>query len=606
MSKWSFYTTNELKPKGWLLRQLEIQAEGLCGNLDKVWPDIAQSAWIGGDREGWERVPYWLDGFIPLAYLLENDDMVKRAKKYIDTIIAAQQDDGWICPCPDSERENYDSWAVLLITKVLTVYYDCSKDERVPDVIYRVLKNYYTLLSAGKIRLFEWAKYRWYEGFIAINFTYERYKEGWLLELAEILKEQGADYNQFVQLWQRPLNYWRQKTHIVNIAMMLKHEAVSFKLLGQHYTDNAEYLHDILQKYNSTAVEVFTGDECLSGLSPIQGTELCAVVEQMYSYELLYAITGQDKWAERLEVIAFNALPAAVSDDMWAHQYDQMSNQISCQRFPGKPIFSTNGREAHLFGLEPNSGCCTANFGQGWPKLALSAFMHSGNTVISCIGIPAELITDDKHIILETNYPFENSFKYSIEAKKGFTFAVRIPSFAENVMVNGKRAEGGHLEFDIAAGSVQEIDICFDTSPRFEKRPYGLNTVKYGSLVFSVPIKYEKKKYEYEKDGVIRKYPYCDYEYLPLSDWSYGFADKTLVPEKRPLSSIPFSSENPPLVIKANVQKIGWGLEERYLNVCAKVPCDTAALSQAEQILLYPYGCAKLRMTELPFATNKN
>lgn len=445
MSKWSFYTTNELKPKGWLLRQLEIQAEGLCGNLDKVWPDIAQSAWIGGDREGWERVPYWLDGFIPLAYLLENDDMVKRAKKYIDTIIAAQQDDGWICPCPDSERENYDSWAVLLITKVLTVYYDCSKDERVPDVIYRVLKNYYTLLSAGKIRLFEWAKYRWYEGFIAINFTYERYKEGWLLELAEILKEQGADYNQFVQLWQRPLNYWRQKTHIVNIAMMLKHEAVSFKLLGQQYTDNAEYLHDILQKYNSTAVEVFTGDECLSGLSPIQGTELCAVVEQMYSYELLYAITGQDKWAERLEVIAFNALPAAVSDDMWAHQYDQMSNQISCQRFPGKPIFSTNGREAHLFGLEPNYGCCTANFGQGWPKLALSAFMHSGNTVISCIGIPAELITDDKHIILETNYPFENSFKYSIEAKKGFTFAVRIPSFAENVMVNGKRAEGGHL-----------------------------------------------------------------------------------------------------------------------------------------------------------------
>ena len=606
MSEWRFYTTSELKPKGWLLRQLEIQADGLCGNLDKVWPDIARSAWIGGDREGWERVPYWLDGFIPLAYLLENDDMIKRAKKYIDTILAAQKEDGWICPCQDSEREKYDSWAVLLITKVLTVYYDCSKDERVPDVIYRVLKNYYTLLSTGKIRLFEWAKYRWYEGFIAINFTYERYKEAWLLELAKILKEQGADYNQFVQLWQEPLNYWRQKTHIVNIAMMLKHEAVSFKLLGQQYTDNAEYLHGILEKYNSTAVEIFTGDECLSGLSPIQGTELCAVVEQMYSYELLYAITGQSKWAERLEVIAFNALPAAISDDMWAHQYDQMSNQIACQKFTGKPIFSTNGRESILFGLEPGYGCCTANFGQGWPKLALSAFMHNGDKVISCIGIPTELITDDKHIILETNYPFENSFKYSIEAKKGFTFVIRIPSFAKNVMVNGKKAECGQVVFDIAGGSVQEINICFDTNPYFEKRPYGLNTVKCGSLVFSVPIKYEKKKYEYERDGVIRKYPYCDYEYLPLSDWSYGYADKTLVPIKRPLSNIPFSSENPPLVIKANIQKIGWGFEERYINVCAKVPNDTTALSEPMQILLYPYGCAKLRMTELPFANNKN
>ena len=77
MKKYSFYTSNELKPSGWLRRQLEIQADGLCGNLDRVWPDVSDSAWIGGSHEGWERVPYWLDGFIPLAYLLENDDMIK-------------------------------------------------------------------------------------------------------------------------------------------------------------------------------------------------------------------------------------------------------------------------------------------------------------------------------------------------------------------------------------------------------------------------------------------------------------------------------------------------------------------------------------------------
>ena len=72
MNKWKFYTTNELKPEGWLHRHLKIQAEGLSGNLHKIWPDIRDSKWIGGDREGWERVPYWLDGFIPLAYHLED------------------------------------------------------------------------------------------------------------------------------------------------------------------------------------------------------------------------------------------------------------------------------------------------------------------------------------------------------------------------------------------------------------------------------------------------------------------------------------------------------------------------------------------------------
>ncbi len=67
------FTTGELKPAGWLKKQLEIQAAGLSGHLDKIWPDIRDSRWIGGDKEGWERVPYWLDGFIPLAYFLDDE-----------------------------------------------------------------------------------------------------------------------------------------------------------------------------------------------------------------------------------------------------------------------------------------------------------------------------------------------------------------------------------------------------------------------------------------------------------------------------------------------------------------------------------------------------
>ena len=77
MRTWNFYTAKELHPEGWVRRQLEIQAEGLSGNLDKVWRDVRDSAWIGGTAEGWERVPYWLDGFIPLAYLLDTGSFRK-------------------------------------------------------------------------------------------------------------------------------------------------------------------------------------------------------------------------------------------------------------------------------------------------------------------------------------------------------------------------------------------------------------------------------------------------------------------------------------------------------------------------------------------------
>ena len=604
MNKWNLYTAKEIKPKGWLKRQLEIQAKGLSGNLDKIWPDVKDSAWIGGNREGWERVPYWLDGFIPLAYLLEDEDMISRAKKYIDAILSAQKDDGWICPCNEDERTTYDTWAVQLITKVLVVYYECSGDERIPKVIYRVLENYYQLLKSEKIKLFDWGKFRWFEAFIAINFTYDIYKEGWLKDLAEILRVQGANYKDFIKLWERPLNYWKWENHIVNIGMMLKTEAVSCDLLNEEYTDNAEYLRSILDKYNGTVYESFTGDECLSGVSAIQGTELCAIVEQMYSYELLYAYTGDKKWAERLEVLAFNALPATISDDMWTHQYVQMSNQISCQKFPGKPLFRTNGQEAHLFGLEPNYGCCTANFNQGWPKFALSAFMHNGDTVINSVMLPSELNVDGKYILLETDYPFKNNAKYKITSASDFTFTIRIPSFAENVKVNGNTFDGNEISFDIEGGKYTEISVEFEAAPHFEARPNGLNAVKYGSLIFSVAISYEKIMHEYEADGVERKYPYCDYELIPKSDWNYAFCSDAISVETNGVSETPFSSENPPVVIKTKLKQIDWGLEEGYENICAKIPQSLKPISEEQLVELRPYGCSKLRMTELPFIKN--
>lgn len=633
--RWNFYTTKEIKPAGWLKTQLQLQAKGLSGNLDKVWRDIRDSQWIGGDAEGWERVPYWLDGFIPLAYLLEDEDMIARAKTYVDAILSFQKPDGWICPCEEEKRPTYDTWAVLLISKVLTVYYDCSGDERMPGVIYRVLRNYYELLEAGTIALFKWGKYRWFEGFIAIDFLYEHYKEDWIRRLADILYRQGKNYDEVMDQWKRPINKWTLDTHIVNLAMMLKSEAVSCDFFGRKYTDQAEKYYKVLKKYNGTPVELFTGDECLSGLSPIQGTELCAIVEQMYSYEWLYAYTGDAKWAERLEVIAFNALPATISDDMWTHQYVQMSNQISCERFPGRSLFRTNNNEAHLFGLEPHYGCCTANFNQGWPKLALSAFMWKDDTIVNAVPVPAQLNTKigEAHvrISLETNYPFENRFVYQISADQpaAFTLKVRIPSFAKHVETafradgsircddgDKKKADSGQLKkepeqlsFRITDCAQATITVSYETVPVLEDRPHHLKTAKCGSLVYSLPITYEKIMYEYEKNGVERKFPYCDYEYKKTSDWEYGFADAVL--EKTQSAAVPaqdgyvFSSQYPPVALKASVKKINWGLEDGFYSVCAKKPVSYKGIGEKKEVLLYPYGCAKLRMTELPLLKNK-
>lgn len=67
-----FLPLGSIHPAGWLKAQLEIQANGLSGHRDETWADVGpQSGWLGGGGESWERGPYFLDGIIPLAWLLE-------------------------------------------------------------------------------------------------------------------------------------------------------------------------------------------------------------------------------------------------------------------------------------------------------------------------------------------------------------------------------------------------------------------------------------------------------------------------------------------------------------------------------------------------------
>ena len=175
-----------------------------------------------------------------------------------------------------------------------------------------------------------------------------------------------------------------------------------------------------------------------------------------------------------------------------------------------------------------------------------------------------------------------------------------MPSFAKNVKVIGKNFDASSSSFSFAKGEKAEITVEFETAPYVESRPHGLNTVKCGSLVFSLPIEFEAVKHEYERNGVERKFPYCDYELLARSDWNYAFSDPSLSVEFGKSGEIPFSAKYAPVTVTAKMRKIPWGLEDGYNSVCAKVPASRLPIGEEETVTLIPYGCAKLRMTEMP------
>ena len=617
MAKLHFFTPAELKPSGWLRRELEIQADGLSGNLDKIWPDVRDSRWVGGDREGWERVPYWLDGFIPMAYLLDDADRIARAKRYIDAIVAGQQPDGWLCPCTEEERAGYDMWALYLIDKVLMLYYDCSGDERIPPVVLNSLRNLYAHIQAHPI--FGWAHSRWFECLIPIFRTAELFPdETWLFDLGRLLRKQGMNYEDIYSDWRYklPERKWQWESHVVNQGMAIKEGALASLLDGEEADDSfPEYMLEQLFTYHGTAVGHFTGDECLSGLSPIQGTELCGVAEAMYSYEVLYSLTGNPVWADRLEKLAFNAFPATVTPDMWGHQYDQMTNQVACVRLPADHvIFGTNSAESHLYGLEPNYGCCTANFNQAWPKYIRSVMMKAPDGVNVESPVPAVLETElggaKVRIECDTLYPFGRTVNFIVtaDAPADFTLTLRVPGTASSARVDGKAAEPGSL-FSLtrtwSGTSVVTLELEFEIS--LIRRPTGLFSLERGPLVYALEIGEEWRKLEYERNGVERKFPYCDWEILPTTEWQYALdtddpASDIRFSETGETGELPFAPDAAPCWLEVPVRQINWGWEPLSGLVARAKPLSAMPIGPKKTVRFLPYGCTNIRLTELPMA----
>jgi len=609
-----------IRPLGWLQRQLRIQADGLSGHLDEFWPDVGQSKWFGGPAEGWERAPYWLDGAIPLAWLLDDAPLKGRIAKYIDFIVTHQRPDGWYSPYPeDAVTKRYDLWAILLANKMLVQYHEATGDERVLKAVEKSLRA--MLDGLDRTPLFDWGKYRWFEGLIPIFHVYERTGEAWLLDLGRKIHAQRFDYDAFykgeditVPTPRRGL--WKWAKHVVNTGMAPKGAALAWRL-GVRDADPSfpARMIEILDRHHGQVTGMFSGDECLAGKNPVQGTELCSVVEFMYSLEVLLSVFGDPAFGDRLERLAFNALPATFSPEMWAHQYDQQTNQVQCTINPDH-MWTTNGPESNLYGLEPNFGCCTSNMHQGWPKFAAHLWMKTPNEGIAAVAYApseARFLSRGTPVsaALDTEYPFREALKITVKADKParFPLVLRVPAWAEGASV---RVAGGGEE-KMKPGAFHRIERewkgTIEVALRFPMRPKA--TIRYneavsverGPLVYALKIGETWSRVNADKP--YRELPHGDFEVRPLTPWNYGLLIDEKKPEmgvrfeERPVGDKPFSPEGAGMAAAVQGRKInGWKIAHGWAAEFAPGPQESN--EPLEDLTLIPYGCTNIRITEFP------
>ncbi|HZO87531.1 MAG TPA: beta-L-arabinofuranosidase domain-containing protein [Chthonomonadaceae bacterium] len=605
-----------IRPTGWLQRQLRIQAEGLSGHLDEFWPDIARSRWIGGDAEGWERGPYWLDGCVPLAFLLDDPALKAKVQRWVDYILDHQHPDGWLGPIENqhagSGETRRDPWPQFILFKALAQWQEATGDARVLPAMQRALRRIDALLDTQPLE--SWAKMRWPDLVVSIYWLAERTGEAWLLDLAHKVQAQGyswqAHFADFRYRQKQP--QWLQENHVVNHAMALKEPAVRFRLNGAaEERQNAHHNIAVLDRYHGQATGLFTGDESLAGKNPSQGTELCAVVEYLYSLEHLLAAFGDAAFADRLERIAYNALPATFKPDMWAHQYVQQANQVICKIAEDR-LYTNNGPDANIYGLEPNFGCCTANMHQGWPKFAAHLWMQGPDDALTALAYApcrVEVAVAGQPVRLEvrTNYPFEEMVEIAVSpGQEGtwFGLRLRIPGWAEGAQVQvGEEAAqtvevGAFYEIRRAWRSGAVVRLTLPMPIRLQTRYNNAVSVERGPLVYALQIGEEWRQVRGEA-------PHADWEVYPTSAWNYALQidparpEDSFVVQSGGVGDCPYSPDQAPVRLLGQGRRIAaWNLAHN----AAAPPPQSLLTPEAppEPVTLIPYGCTNLRVTEFP------
>ena len=245
--------------------------------------------------------------------------------------------------------------------------------------------------------------------------------------------------------------------------------------------------------------------------------------------------------------------------------------------------------------------------GQAWPKFALSSFMRFDGGIVSAALVPSSVtfMHDGAKVtvVLETRYPFGDKLKYTVRTSKAveFTLRIRIPGFADGATVDGTSYNPGtYAEIKKIWKGRTEIEVELQFTPKLVKRPRGLFALWRGPLLFSLPFRYDDIVYEYTKDGVERKFPYCDYAVYTTEKWNYAFASDKFTVAEHDIQTFPFAQENPPISIDALMREIPWSLKEGFKGICNEVPDSLESDAPPKTMRLVPYGSTYLRMTEMP------
>ena len=493
-----------VSPTGWLARQLVLQADGMSGWYQALfYPPVNQSQWVGGSLKYdlHYMVTYWLNGNVALAALLHNGGLAAQhnlstiTDAYLDYILHAQASTttGRLGPIAcGNQFSKMNAVRSLLFAAEKTDVDQIARAKIGASILAGLREQYVCTLAGNTSGGIRWPSY--VEAIIDYidAFGASPSDMAWMMNVSLSWRASGANWERYYADPSFPGCPFPHSAvphpthsgcegcfyHGVNTEEALKLGPVQWRLWGRPDDAGMLLTHlGMLEHSHGRPDGTFGMDEFLAGRDPHRGTELCDVVEGLYSLEWAFQQVGGDELLhtlDRAERLAFNALPGTTTPDMWQHQYDHQINAIDAG--PGVYCGGSNGNDATTYGLQPHYPCCTVNLPQGWPKLAASAVLREGTQglVIAHL-LPLRVAWRGAQLSIDTEYPFGDVATITLaqslkpgadgahERSQSVPLAVRVPGWATKatIAINGAPAK------PLANGTLHRLNASFSALAPF-------------------------------------------------------------------------------------------------------------------------------------------
>lgn len=652
----------DIQPKGWMRQQLERQRDGMTGHLDSIYSRVMgpRNGWLGGDGDVWERGPYWIDGLLPLAYILNDQRLKDKVQPWIEWTLASQKEDGYFGPDTDRpyedglQRDNsHDWWPKMVMLKVMQQYYMATGDERVIPFMTKYFQYQLKQLPITPLGKWTyWASQRGGDNLQVVYWLYNITGDAFLLDLAELIHKQTF---QWATSFLSRNELTRQRSyHTVNLAQGFKEPAVYW----QQSKDNKQLealrvaRHDIRNTIGFPT-GLWAGDENLRFGEPTLGSELCTAVEMMFSLESIVQSTSDARWADWLETVAFNALPTQTTPDFTGRQYFQQVNQVKATREWRNFSVPHEGAD-QVFGELNGYPCCTSNMHQGWPKLVQNLFFATPDSgVAAIVYAPMEAtvrVVDGATAIVteQTDYPFDGQVNFTINYKSGkgasaksanskvgkqakarkgktaeahtFPFVLRIPEWCNNpaLLVNGDTIamparNMGTVKVVRKWKQGDKLTLVLPMRVRVSRWYDNAAVVERGPLLYALKMHETWTKKYFEKD-ITTRFGNWYWEITSDSPWNYTLpfriTDNAKTPQYfdvkvKPVGgAYPWTVDNAPVTLTTKARTINNWVIDRGSVGSIIYDCwdalDYDTSGEEKTIELVPYGCTRLRVAEFP------